>query len=135
MDGAERILDEQVVAVGQLARELRVVGGLPRVEARVLEHRELAVEQLPQPLLDGLHRVRGVRALRPAEVRADRDGGGRAVAEQLERRQRGADAGVVRHASVLERHVQIGANEDAAAFDLRVAHGARVPHSSIGIEL
>ena len=47
----------------------------------------------------------------------------------------GADAGVVRHPSVLERHVQIGANEDAAAFDLRVAHGARVPHSSIGIEL
>ena len=58
-----------------------------------------------------------------------------AVAEQLERRKCSADAGVVRHPSVVERHVQIGANEDAAAFDLRVAHRARVPHSSIGIEL
>ena len=38
MDGAERIPHEQVLAVGQLAGERRVVGGLPRVEPRVLEH-------------------------------------------------------------------------------------------------
>ena len=32
---------------------------------------------------------------------------------------------------LLERDVQVGANEDAAAFDVRLTHGARVSHSSV----
>ena len=127
MRGAEGVVHVQVEAVGELARELRVVARLAGVEARVLEHPDPLVRQkLAQPGLDRLHRERGVFALRPAEVRADDDLGGAAFQQELERRQRGADPGVVGDLAVLERHVQVGAHEHALAGDVGVANGARV---------
>src|SRR5829696_4224544 len=68
-------------------------------------------------------------------MRTDSDLGSVALAQQLQRRERRPDARVVCDATVLERDVQVGADEHAAAVDLRDADGARVPHSSIGIEL
>jgi len=55
-------------------------------------------------------------------MRADANGGGTRGEEQLERRQRGADSRVVGHAPVLERDVQVGADEHALAGDVRVAN-------------
>ena len=71
---AERVVDVEVAAVGELAREALVVLRLARVEARVLEHVDALVRQeLSQPRRDRRHRV--LRAvllrLRPAEMRAD----------------------------------------------------------------
>ena len=43
--------------------------------------------------------------------------------------ERGADARVVGHAPVLERDVEVGADEHALALDVRVADRARPPHS------
>ena len=88
----------------------------------------LVREELAQPRGDRRHRERRVRALRPAEVRADGDLGGAALEEELERRQRGADARVVGDPPVLERDVQVGAHEDALARDVRVANRARPVH-------
>ena len=84
MRRAERVVDVEVAAVGELAREALVVGRLARVEARVLEHVDALVgQELAQPRRDRRHRV--LRAvllgLRPAEVRADAHLG-RAVLEQ-----------------------------------------------------
>ena len=45
MGGAERVVDEDVGELGQLATELGIVLGLPRLEARVLEDEHLAVAQ------------------------------------------------------------------------------------------
>ena len=51
-----------------------------------------------------------------------------ALEQQLERRQRGLDPRVVGDAAVLERDVQVGAEEDALARDVRFPNGARQPH-------
>ena len=107
--GAERVLDEQVAVVGELARELGIVFRLARVEAGVLEHADFGHAR-PKLLLDGLHRVRGIGPLRPAEMGADCHLGGFVLEQVLQRRERRADARVVRDASVLERHVQVGAH-------------------------
>ena len=70
---AERVVDVEVAAVGELAREPGSFARLARVEARVLEHLDALVrEQLAQPRAHGLHRVTRVLVrLRPPEVRAD----------------------------------------------------------------
>ena len=51
-----------------------------------------------------------------------------ALEEVAERRQRGTDARVVGDPPVLERDVQVGADEHALARDVRVANGARAVH-------
>ena len=123
---AERVVDVEVAVRGELARELGVVLRLARVEARVLEHVDALVrQQLAEPRRDGRHRERRVRPLRPAEVRADAHLRGAVLEQQLERRQRRADARVVGDAAVLERHVQVGAHEHALAGDVGVADRAR----------
>ena len=66
--------------------------------------------------------------LRPPEVRADGHLGRAALEQQLQGRQRGADASVVGDAAVLERHVQVGADEHALAGDVGVANRARPVH-------
>ena len=67
----ERVVDVDVRR-GQLLRELGVVRGLARIEARVLEHADALVRRAArQPRRDGRDRERGIRPLRPAEVRAD----------------------------------------------------------------
>ena len=130
---AEGVVDEEVAALGQLTRELGIVRRLAGVEARVLEHLDPLVRQeRAQPLAHRLDPERGILALRPAEVRADADAGRAALEQQLERRQRRPDARVVGDPPVLERDVQVGADEDGLAVDVRVADRARQPHSCCG---
>ena len=74
---------------------------------------------------------RRILALRPAEVRADADRRGAALEQQLERRQRRADARVVGDGAVLERDVQVGADEDDLPRDVGVTDRARQPHSAV----
>src|SRR5205085_4913018 len=97
------VLDEEILPLGELAREGGIVRRLARIEARVLEHGERAVVELAQPRLDGPHREGRILPLGPAEVRADGDALGPALAEELERRQRSADARVVGDPALLER--------------------------------
>ena len=67
--GAEGVVHEHVVAVGQPARGLRVVLRLARIEARVLEHSNALVrEELVHPRSDRGNRERRVRALGPTEM-------------------------------------------------------------------
>ena len=70
-------------------------------------------------------------ALRPSEVRRQ-DDDARAVVQCVgDRRQRRGDAGVVADHAVLERHVEVDADEDALAGDVEVANRAvwsRVRH-------
>ena len=126
VDRAESVLDEQVTPLGELARELRVVLRLAGVEARVLEDVDpLVRKQLAQPPRHGRHRQGGVRPFRAAQVRADRHLR-RVVLEQvLERRQRLADPVVVSDAAVLERHVQVGADQHVLAAHVGLPDGAR----------
>ena len=122
--GAERIVDVEVVPVRELAREGRVVLRLARVEAGVLEHAQASVgNELAQAALDRRHRVRRpvLLRLRPPEMGADADPGRAAVEQQPQGRQRGPDARVVCDLAVLERDVQVGADQDAASLDLRRA--------------
>ena len=127
---AEGVVDEQVEVVGELPGELGIVLRLARVEARVLEDADpLVGQQLPQPLLDGLHRERGVLALGTAEVRADDDLRRVTFEQELERRQGRPDPRVVGHVPVLERHVQVRAHEHSLAGDVGVANGAGPPQS------
>ena len=127
--GAEGVVDEEVAALGQLPREFGVVLRLPGVEARVLEQLDpLVPEQRAQVLAHRLHPVNRVVPRRPPEMGADADAGGVAVEQQLQRRERGPDARVIGNATVLERDVQVGADEDAFAAHVRVPNGARQPH-------
>ena len=75
-------------------------------------------EQLAEPRLDRRQRERGIGALRAAQVGQSTTLGGAALEEELERRQRRADARVVGDAAVLERHVEVDADEDALARDV-----------------
>ena len=63
-------------------------------------------------------------------MRADAHLGGAALEQQRERRQRGADARVVGDLAVLERHVEIRADEDGLARDVGVADGTRLAHQA-----
>ncbi len=97
MRGAEGVVHVEVQVAGELARERRVVRGLARVEARVLEQPDARVGlELAQPLRHRRHAKRRILALRPAEVRAEHDLRGAALEQQPERGERGPDARVVR---------------------------------------
>ena len=127
---AERVVDEQVEAVGEPARGFRVVLRLAGIEARVLEHADALVRQeLAQPGRDRRDREGRVLAFRPTEVRADDHLGGTPLEQKLERRQRGPDPRVVRDLPVLKRDVQIRADEHPPAGDIGVSNGARVLQS------
>src|SRR5258708_20565104 len=103
MRGAERIVDEEVAAGGELARERLVVLGLARVEARVLEHAQALVgQELAQAALDRLQRILRVGALRTAEMRADANLCGGAVEQQAQRPQRRSNAHVVADPAALQ---------------------------------
>ncbi len=129
MGRAEGVVHEQVSSVGELPGERRVVRRLAGMEAGVLEHGEAFVrKQLAQPRLDGSHPIGIVVALRPAEMRADDDVHGAPFEQQPQRRQRRPDPCVVRDATVLERHVQVDADEDALSGDVGVADRPRPPH-------
>ena len=127
--GAERVVDEDVHPVGEPSRRLGIVLRLAGVEAGVLEHGETLVrDQLAQALGNRRDREGRIGALRPPEVRADRHVRGVPLEEKLERRQRRPDARVVRDAPVLERHVEIGADEDLLPRDVSLSNRARPAH-------
>jgi hypothetical protein len=139
--GAERVVDVHVGQRGVALCQLRVVLRLAGIEAQVLEHHDLAVghvvevlrelhvraEQLAQPLGDRPHRQLRVRPLRAPEM-AGEDEPGAPLAQRLDRRQRGADARVVRDPPVGERHVEVDAHEHPLALDVEVVER---PHTSL----
>ena len=63
-----------------------------------------------------------------AEMGTDRDASGPVVEQIAKRRERCADARVVRDSTVLEWDVEIGADEDASSRHVRVAYRARPLH-------
>ena len=137
VSGPEGVVHVGVAERGQLAREDRVVVGLSPFPPGVLEHEhgaglepvdasahlradylrrlvDVRVDQLGQPR--GHRRERGLRiaSLRSAEMRAEHQPDA-LLQQQLDRRQGGPDARVVRHPPALERHVEIDACEDRLA--------------------
>ena len=130
MRGAERVVHVQIHPLGQPLRRLRVVRRLARVEARVLEHRDAVV----------VERARAAAPRRaPSRTPDPGPSAGRGASRRrrappprssriAQRRQGRADARVVGDLAVLERDVQVGADEDALAGDVRVADRARPVH-------
>ena len=102
---------------------MRVSPGLKRVFSSTSIR--LVGQQRQQALADGLDPEGRVHALGAAEVRADPDAGDAAPEQVLERGERRADARVVGDAAVLERDVQVGADERDLPLDVRLPHGAR----------
>jgi hypothetical protein len=128
---AERVVDVELVAVGQGARIPLVVIGLTGVETGVLEHAQpLVGDELPQAALDGGDRVRPpvLLVLRSAEVRAHRDGCRTTIEQQLDGWDRRPDPGVVSDLAAVERDVEVGADENALPLDVGRLDGARQPH-------
>ncbi len=145
MGGAERVVHVEVRERREPTRKLGVVLGLARLEAAVLEHQHIArlqargqllhlrpddgrrrpdrgPEQLPEPSCHRRHGESRIGPLRPVQV-GDADHGGASLPQQLDRRQRGADPGVVGHLAVFERHVEVDPHENAPAVDRRLANG------------
>ena len=153
VDDAEAVGDEGVAELGVLAGELFALlvnlGGLTGIETDVLEQGDLALTQggdglggrrsndvggqrdlhagkLSEALGDGGQREGGIDlTLGAAEVGHD-DDLGTGVGEGLEGRQRRADTAVVGDDAVLERNVEVGADEDALAAQF--AQGGDGPH-------
>ena len=97
VSGAESVVDEEIAEPGQAGGELRIVGFLAGLEARVLEEQDIAgvegarrafrlgtgdngdrgnvlPEQLAQPSRDWSHGIGGIRLpLRPPQVRCQHD--------------------------------------------------------------
>ena len=141
---AEAVADVDVRELGEPVGEVAALGvvlaGLARVEAQVLDDGDRAVGQGGDRRLRGLadrvgreghgsaeqlaqsgggggegeRRVRG--ALGAAQVRGDDHLGAR-VREGLDGGQDGADPAVVGDGAVVERHVEVGADEDPLACD------------------
>ena len=130
MRRAERVVDVEVHALRQRPRASPGRSTSRRRGSACSPARECArrARARARRALDGRDRERGVVPFRPAEVRAHADLGRVALEQQLERRQRGTDPRVVGDAPVLERHVQIAANEDALPGDVRGLDGSRQPH-------
>jgi hypothetical protein len=153
--GAERVVDVEVGEVGQRGGELRIVRLLLGVEAEVLEHQQVARTQLLDGHLDsGSERVAGHPhraaeelaeavgdrlqaesvvhlALRPPEMAGEDDG--RPTLQQVhDRRQAGANAGVVGDPPVVERDVEVGTQEDALARNVDITDRQLVHVASAG---
>jgi hypothetical protein len=72
MHRAEGVLDEEIVGIGEVSCECRIVLRLPGIEAGVLEDSQTVVrQQRQQAFFHGPKRELRVFAFRPAEVRAD----------------------------------------------------------------
>ena len=98
---------------------------------RVAGDRHVPAEELRQPLRDGPQAEAVLDlAVGPAEVAREDDP--RAVGEQVvDGRDGGADARVVGDLAVLERDVEVDADEDALAGDVDVADGQLVHGRSL----
>ena len=132
--GAERIVDVRVGELGQPTGERRIVRLLSGLEAEVLqkddlvgwqlvrgggvERRDGAIEELRQPDADGPEtQVVARLPLRPAEVRGEHER--RSAVQQLVKgRERGADAQVVGDRTVVQRDVEVHADEDTPVGDV-----------------
>jgi len=144
--GAERVVHIEVAEGRQLFGEDRVVARLPRVEPDVFQHQDVAVvhgvdgrlrgrsnaiiDVFDRPLQQFAEsggqrrRPRGFvdLAIRAAEVR-HQDHPGAAAHQVLDRRQRLADPGVVLDAAILDRDVEVDAEEHALPGDVDIADG------------
>jgi hypothetical protein len=130
---AEGVVDVGVGECGQPSRQVGVVLGLARLEADVLEHDHvpvghvieiggelhLGLQELAQALGHRPQRQRLVAALGAAEVRRQHQPGA-ALAQALDRRQRRADARVVGDRALVQRDVEVDADEDPLAVDVEV---------------
>ena len=101
MDGAERVVDVEVLAAHQLVYERRVIGFLTRIEAEVLHDPYPRDQDFRHELLQALtHRRHGERRVHSSpgapEVAADRHLR-IPLQEPLERRQQSPDTEVVCH--------------------------------------
>ena len=115
--GAECIVDIEVLTSDEGLHERRIVGGLTRVEAQVVEQFHTR-GQLGEPTANWLDRVPRIgSALGPTEVRAGRDGG-TTTGEPFDGRQRRTDAEVVDDLAMRDRHVEVGAQQDATTGDV-----------------
>ncbi len=144
MHDAEAVRDQGIAEFGELSGEraaLRVIlRRLTRVEAEVLDHRDVAVLQSRDGVAGGLpHRVTGEgdglaeqlrqslgdrrqavlrvgRPIRAPEVRADHDASA-LVDEGVERGEGCPHTAIVRDDAVLQGDVQITADDDALACE------------------
>jgi hypothetical protein len=139
--GAEGVVHVHVGQPRERRHELRVVLLLAGVEAQVLEQQRVAVAELrglrldggtdavgrerdPERARDRRERERGVAALlRAPEVRGEQHAPA-ALAHEVERLARGAQARVVGDPAVAQRHVQVRAQEHAATRERELAHRA-----------
>ena len=141
MRGAERVVDVNVAQRCDLAGEGLVVLLLALVDAAVLEQhhlarlhvhaadpvapeRHLAPEQFAQAPGDGGERILRpeLAFLGPPQVRGDHHRGA-FLQREADARQRGADARVVGDgAGLVLRHIEIGADEDPLAAQLKLGH-------------
>ncbi len=85
-------------------------------------------QQRVQPVGARRDRELGIDAVRPSEMGADDDLRSVMVEQPDERLERGANARVVGDAAVVERDVEVGANEDVLPRDIGVAHRTRPSH-------
>ena len=153
MHDTEAVGDERVAELGVLAGKLFALlvdlGGLTGIETDVLEQRDLAITQsgdglssggaddvgsqrdlhageFSKALGDGGKREGGIDlALGAAEVSHD-DDLGTGVGEGLEGRQSRTNTAIIGDDAVLERNVEVGADEDALAA--QVAQSGDSPH-------
>ena len=137
--GDQRVAELRKFAGERLALSV-VLRGFARVEAQVLDHRDLAVlesrdgfggrradgvgsegdrlaEQFREPLRDRLEGVLRVgSAVGAPEVRAHDDARAR-FEKRIQGRQRGTNATIVRYDAVLQGDVQITTDDDALALE------------------
>ena len=121
---AERVQHEQVPSLCEPPGSLGVVLRLAGIEAGVLEDTNAIVrQQLPETCGDGCDLELGIGPLGAAEMRADDDLSSAGVEQVAQCQERSLDTRVVRDAAVLERDVEIGADENAPARNVRSTDG------------
>ena len=144
--GRERVVDPDVAELGQLGDEGRIVLLFLLVEAGVLQAEDVAVlhrrdglgrgladavvgegdrllDHLRQRGGDGLQRILGVAALRPAEMR-EQDHLAALVGDLGDGRRDALEPGRVGDAAVFHGHVEVDAQQHALALHVDVIEGA-----------
>jgi hypothetical protein len=148
---AERIVDEDIAEARDLLGEIRVVGFLALVEARVLQKNDIAVFQLRDGIFrhiaDAIFRERhglaeffrqrrGDRfqrhlrhdlSLRAVEMR-QHDHPRAFVGQFLDRRRLPLDARGIGDLAILHRHIEVRAHQHTFAFDVEVVERLEVRH-------
>ena len=114
-------VEPQVLEQDDAAIRRTVDGRLGRLADAVLRERDRAVQQRRQPFGHRLQRVLRIGlSLRPPEVRAQ-DHRPRPVLQRvLDRRQRRADPRVVPDRAVLDRHVEVHADQHAPPLEVEI---------------